>query len=132
MKVGTRCLLPSAGAAALGIMGVTSAAAHLVPENPSTAPLATAAHAPSQSAMPLVASSDEEMKHDGMEERHGMGTVIPVKADQNMVIVDHQDIPGYMDAMTIGFTVVDPSLLDSVAAGDMVRFTVERAIAGSG
>ena len=56
-----------------------------------------------------------------------MGTVILVKADQNMVIVDHQDIPGYMDAMTMGFTVIDPSLLERVAAGDMVRFTVETA-----
>ncbi len=120
-----RCLLALAGATALGVMGATSAAARLVPETPSAAPMAT--------AMPLIASSDEETKHDGMEEGHeaspgqvqGMGTVIVVKADQNMVIVDHQDIPGCMDAMTMGFTVADPSLLVRVAAGDMVRFTVE-------
>jgi Cu/Ag efflux protein CusF len=70
----------------------------------------------------------EEGGHDASPaQAHGMGTVIIVKTDQNMVVVDHQDIPGFMGAMTMGFTVTDPSLLDHVAAGDMVRFTIETA-----
>ena len=154
-----RSLIAFAGAAALGVMGATSAATHPGPENPPTALLAPAAHAASSATALRIAQSDEATKDDGMEQghgemkpeemedghghddmgteegghdassaqAHGMGTVIMIKTDQNMVVVDHQDIPGYMGTMTMGFTVTDPSLLDRVAAGDMVRFTIETA-----
>lgn len=152
-------LLVLAAAIALGVVGATSAAAHLGPENPSMALPVPVAHAASSATDLRIAQSDDATKDDGMEQSqdemepeemedghghddmgmeegghgaspaqaHGMGTVIMVKADQNMVIVDHQDIPGFMGAMTMGFTVTDPSLLDRVAAGDMVRFTIETA-----
>lgn len=44
-----------------------------------------------------------------------------------MVIIDHGEIPGYMAAMTMGFSVADPSLLDSLEEGDRVEFVIDEA-----
>jgi Cu/Ag efflux protein CusF len=40
------------------------------------------------------------------------------------VILTHEAMPGLMDAMTMGFEAQDPKLLDGLAPGDRVRFTV--------
>ena len=42
------------------------------------------------------------------------------------VFLTHEALPGLMDAMTMGFEADDPKLLDGLAAGDSVRFTVRR------
>jgi len=40
------------------------------------------------------------------------------------IVVDHEEIKGFMDAMTMGYTVNPVSLLKNVKAGDKVRFTI--------
>ena len=42
------------------------------------------------------------------------------------VFLTHEAMPGLMDAMTMGFEADDPKLLDGLAPGDPVRFTVRR------
>jgi Cu/Ag efflux protein CusF len=42
------------------------------------------------------------------------------------IFLTHEAMPGLMEAMTMGFEVEDPKLLDGLAAGDPVRFTVRR------
>jgi Cu/Ag efflux protein CusF len=42
------------------------------------------------------------------------------------VFLTHEALPGLMDAMTMGFETDDPKLLDGLAPGDPVRFTVRR------
>ena len=42
------------------------------------------------------------------------------------VFLTHEALPGVMDAMTMGFETDDPKLLDGLAPGDPVRFTVRR------
>jgi len=42
------------------------------------------------------------------------------------VFLTHEAMPGLMDAMTMGFEADDPKLLDGLAPGDAVRFTVRR------
>jgi Cu/Ag efflux protein CusF len=42
------------------------------------------------------------------------------------VFLTHEALPGLMDAMTMGFEADDPKLLDGLAPGDPVRFTVRR------
>jgi Cu/Ag efflux protein CusF len=42
------------------------------------------------------------------------------------VFLTHEALPGLMDAMTMGFQVDDPALLEGLAPGDPVRFTVRR------
>jgi Cu/Ag efflux protein CusF len=49
--------------------------------------------------------------------------VIP--ADRR-VIIAHDDIPGFMRAMTMSFEVRDPALLEKFTPGERVRFTLER------
>jgi protein SCO1/2 len=52
------------------------------------------------------------------------GSIIEVDVDGGRVTVAHDDIPGYMDAMTMPFSVVDRKLLPSMGPGDSLRATL--------
>ncbi len=55
------------------------------------------------------------------------GTVEKVDTAQGKVTIDHGPIPNLnMDAMTMVFRVQDPALLQSVKAGERVRFQADR------
>ncbi len=56
----------------------------------------------------------------------GEGIVEKVVIPDRRVIVAHEDIPGFMDAMTMSFEVNKPSLLHKLKSGDHIRFTLER------
>jgi Cu/Ag efflux protein CusF len=53
---------------------------------------------------------------------HGVVRAVLPKA--NIVILTHEDIPGYMAAMTMGFPVKDSKLLEGLDIGETVRFTL--------
>jgi Cu/Ag efflux protein CusF len=55
----------------------------------------------------------------------GEGKVLAIVRETQELVIDHGDIKGFMDAMTMGFKVNSPSLLKAVKAGDRVRFTVD-------
>jgi protein SCO1/2 len=55
----------------------------------------------------------------------GEGKVIAVVPSSSQIVVDHKAIPGFMDAMTMGYRVEPASLLGGVQAGDVVRFTID-------
>jgi Cu(I)/Ag(I) efflux system membrane protein CusA/SilA len=55
------------------------------------------------------------------------GIVRSVFPSLGAVILTHEDIPGLMQAMTMGFEAADAKLLDGLTPGDRVRFTVRRA-----
>ena len=55
----------------------------------------------------------------------GEGKVIAVVPSSSQIVVDHKAIPGFMDAMTMGYRIDPPSLLEGVKAGDAVRFTID-------
>lgn len=50
------------------------------------------------------------------------GRVAGFSEDHTTVIVEHEDVPGYMPAMTMPFSVQDPSELEGLRVGDAVRF----------
>ena len=52
------------------------------------------------------------------------GQILAVKPDTNEVLVKHEDIPGFMPAMTMPYTVNDPALLKERAAGDLIKATL--------
>jgi Cu/Ag efflux protein CusF len=52
------------------------------------------------------------------------GVVRAIFPDRNTIILTHEDMPGYMGPMTMGFTVRDPRLYEGLDIGDIVRFTV--------
>jgi Cu/Ag efflux protein CusF len=52
------------------------------------------------------------------------GIVRSVVPKLGAIYLTHEPLPGLMDAMTMGFEAEDPKLLDGLAPGDPVRFTV--------
>ncbi len=52
------------------------------------------------------------------------GHVLAVKADGTEITVRHDDIPGFMPAMTMPFRVKDPALARGRQVGDLVRGTL--------
>ncbi len=54
------------------------------------------------------------------------GTVERIAADRRYAVIAHQEIPGFMSAMTMEFMVKDPAALTGISVGDDVTFTVEQ------
>src|SRR5687768_7480366 len=59
------------------------------------------------------------------------GQVLAVKAESNEILVQHEDIPGFMPAMTMPYAVKDPALIKDRVPGDLITATlrVEPALA---
>ena len=55
------------------------------------------------------------------------GVVRAILADLDVVVLTHEEIPGYMTPMTMGFRAVSPKIYAGVRIGDAVRFTVRGA-----
>jgi Cu/Ag efflux protein CusF len=49
------------------------------------------------------------------------GLVMALEPSRNRVIIAHEEIPHFMKAMTMSFTVKDTSLLHGIEVGDSVR-----------
>jgi Cu/Ag efflux protein CusF len=60
----------------------------------------------------------------GPREYRAEGVVRAVLNDMNVVVITHDEIPGYMPAMTMGFRATSPQVYEAVAVGDAVRFTL--------
>ena len=56
----------------------------------------------------------------------GEGVVEKVVVPDRRIVIAHEDIPDFMDAMTMSFEVNKPSLLHQLKPGDRIRFTLER------
>lgn len=52
------------------------------------------------------------------------GQVLAVKPETHEILVKHEDIPGFMPAMTMPYTVKDAALLKERAAGDLITATL--------
>ena len=52
------------------------------------------------------------------------GLVRAVLPELNVVVITHEEIPGYMPSMTMGFRTAAPELHESVRVGDTARFTL--------
>ncbi|MGH7827084.1 MAG: copper-binding protein [Candidatus Binatia bacterium] len=55
----------------------------------------------------------------------GEGKVIALFPERGEIVLAHEEIQGFMDAMTMGYGVSSPSLLKAVKAGDQVQFTID-------
>jgi len=53
------------------------------------------------------------------------GKVIATVPNASQIVVEHGEIKGFMDAMTMGYRVEPPSLLEGLKSGDKVRFTID-------
>ena len=52
------------------------------------------------------------------------GTVVQVDKSQNHLVVDHEEIKGFMGAMTMPYPIADPKDLDRLAPGDQITADV--------
>ena len=59
------------------------------------------------------------------------GQILVVKPETKEVLVKHEDIPGFMPAMTMTYTVSDAAILKDRAAGDLVTATLKVAPDGA-
>lgn len=101
-----------------------------VPDQP---PSTTLAYGPSdipspQPAYAMAQSGTPEAQPSGQESQQtvvGEGKVVAVVPSSHQIVVDHEEITGFMDAMTMGYRVEPPSLIEEFNAGDQIRFTID-------
>jgi Cu/Ag efflux protein CusF len=55
----------------------------------------------------------------------GEGKIIALVSESQEIVLDHEEIKDFMDAMTMGYKVSSRSLLKGVKPGDKVRFTID-------
>ena len=145
ISTGTR-----AGRAALGVMSLLLAGCAGYQLEPLAAnhpahPAATAAPEPrpsqtlaytrsdipsAQPVSPVAGTQDEEHQGRQTEERAsqtivGEGEVIATVPKASQIVVEHGEIKGFMEAMTMGYRIDPPSLLSGLKPGDKVRFTID-------
>jgi Cu/Ag efflux protein CusF len=55
----------------------------------------------------------------------GEGDVVATTPASGQIVVDHVEIEGFMEAMTMGYRTDPPSLPATVKPGDKIRFTID-------
>jgi len=55
----------------------------------------------------------------------GEGEVIATVPNASQIVVEHGEIKGFMEPMTMGYRIDPPTLLQYVKPGDSVRFTID-------
>jgi len=55
------------------------------------------------------------------------GVVRAVLAEIDVLVITHEEIPGYMTPMTMGFRAASPKIYEGLRIGDAVRFTLRGA-----
>jgi Cu/Ag efflux protein CusF len=81
----------------------------------------------------LTAEAAKEGVHDVHHEAKlstaktvvGEGKIIAVVPNNNQVVLEHGPIQNFMEAMTMGYSIEPPSLIEGLKAGDRVRFTID-------
>jgi copper transport protein len=62
---------------------------------------------------------------DGRNLRDGIGIIISTDSRTGRIIVDHEEIPGFMGAMVMNYLVRPEKLLSGLSPGDRIRFTID-------
>src|ERR1700686_217017 len=65
-----------------------------------------------------------QQPEQGPQRYHLAGRVVSVETAKQKVVVDAGDIPGFMMAMTMGYSVKDPNLLTPLSAEDKITADV--------
>jgi Cu/Ag efflux protein CusF len=62
---------------------------------------------------------------EGSRTAVGEGEVVAATPSSGQIVLEHGEIKGFMEAMTMGYRIDPPSLLANVKPGDKVRFTID-------
>jgi Cu/Ag efflux protein CusF len=60
------------------------------------------------------------------ETHSSTGVIQEVQQGGKVLVIAHQDFPGFMKAMTMPFETVDPKMAEGLKKGDKVAFTLTR------
>jgi protein SCO1/2 len=71
----------------------------------------------------LISCGSSPREERGPKVYEGVGTLVRIESDR--VTLDHEDIPGFMEAMTMSFPLEDASSLSGLEEGMRVKFRVE-------
>ena len=75
-------------------------------------------------------ATDSSVSAQQVKSGTGKGVVISIDSGRANVELSHNDIPGIMEAMSMSYSVAKPTLLDNVAKGDSVAFTLTEPAPG--
>jgi len=104
-------------ATAVPVRTVSKTLAYTRADIPSTLPVAGAAMPQGYEAQQAAQGEPQTVVADGK--------VITTVPNASQIVVEHGEIKGFMDAMTMGYRVEPPSLLEGLKSGDKVRFTID-------
>ena len=94
------------------------------PERPASKTLAyTRADIPS--SQPVAAVAAEQSAQTEQKTVVAEGKVVATVPNASQLVVEHGEIKGFMEAMTMGYRVDPPFLLEGLKFGDKVRFTID-------
>lgn len=95
----------------------------------------TLAYTPSDIASVRSGSRGMPAEHGGLSARQaeggpsrtavGEGEVVATTPSSGQIVLEHGEIKGFMEAMTMGYRTDPPSLLAKFKPGDKVRFTID-------
>ena len=73
--------------------------------------------------MQMKQGMEMQMAKEGIFE--GKGKIIAVVPAKNQIVLDHEEIKGFMGAMTMGYPVASDALLQGLNSGDTVKFKID-------
>jgi len=117
-------------ASALILAALLQACVPAGPQGASAAPAAgsgtagAAAGAPAGSSPTAAAPGQPSAALPGYRDYPAVGVVKGFQSSGKVIILQHQDIAGLMEGMTMGFELKDPALAAGFKAGDAVDFTL--------
>jgi len=87
-------------------------------------------HQFAQGANPMAGMNMDAGNEKSKSSGEGVGTIRNIDKTKQMITIDHGNIPDVMSAMTMGYKVSDPALLEKAKNGDHVKFTLSRSASG--
>jgi Cu(I)/Ag(I) efflux system periplasmic protein CusF len=81
----------------------------------------------SQNVDPMHTNQRSHQAHNDQDSKtyYSTGEVISVNKTQSSIQLKHDEIKGFMPAMSMDFYVKDPSLLNDMKPGERVKFDLE-------